>query len=119
MRKFIALPLLLVLASPAAQALSLDAKAIARYDVSFAKCETQYPNMKGHRDEAYLNLWRIPVDGKNMAQLAKVRKGSVYQAEKARALKAPKETSAAASSQLNGQCQALWGEVQKVAKIRQ
>ncbi|HZE90282.1 MAG TPA: hypothetical protein VE029_01030 [Rhizobacter sp.] len=119
MRMFMVLPLVLTLAAPAAQALSLDAKAIARFDISYAKCETQYPEMKGHRDEAYLSLWRVQADEKNRAQLDKLRKGTTYQAEKARILKSPKEAAAAASRPLSGQCQALWSETQKVAKTKQ
>jgi len=41
-----------------------DPKALARYDISYAQCEQQYAEMRGHRDEAYLNLYRVNPDAK-------------------------------------------------------
>ena len=43
---------MLPLACGTAQALTIDAKALARFDVSYTKCEARYPQMQGHRDEA-------------------------------------------------------------------
>ena len=60
----------------AAQTRAFDAKALARYDLSYAKCESLFPDMLGHRDEAYLNLWRIRSDDKSAARLAGVRSGA-------------------------------------------
>ena len=56
--------LVLLLAAGAAEARPFDAKALAHYDISYVECEARNPDMKGHRDEAYLNLWRIPPDAK-------------------------------------------------------
>jgi len=70
----------LALATPATWALSVDAKALARYDGSYVVCEATFPEMRGHRDEAYLSLWRAKADAANRAQLADVRKGAVYRA---------------------------------------
>jgi hypothetical protein len=73
--------------------------------------------MRGHGDEAYLNLWRIKPDDKSLARLAKVRSGAAYQAEKQRILRAAaKSASPSASSPLSRQCQGLWAEYQRNGK---
>jgi hypothetical protein len=102
-------------AAPAAfaQARAFDAKALARYDISYARCEARFPDMRGHRDEAYLNLWRIRSDEKSAARLAGVRGGSVYRAEQKLVQKgAP--ASAASAPPLERECQGLWAEHQRV-----
>lgn len=104
----------LALATPVAWALSVDAKALARYDSSYVVCEATFPEMRGHRDEAYLSLWRAKADAANRAQLADVRKGAAYRAERARLAQTNAKASAsAASSPVKQQCQALWGEAQR------
>ena len=111
------LALFAVVAPAAAHAMTIDAKALARYDLSYVTCERTFPDMKGHRDEAYLSLWRVKADAKARAELAAVRKGAVYQAERARAQKAAaKGTASAASSPIEKQCQALWHESQGMTK---
>ncbi len=96
---------------------AFDAKALARYDLSYAKCETRFPDMQGHRDEAYLNLWRIRTDDKSAARLAGVRGGSVYRAERQLVMKgAAQGAASAASSPLERECQGLWAEHQRVPK---
>ena len=108
---------LLALAAPAAHALAVDAKALARYDTSYVTCEAKFPEMRGQRDEAYLSLWRVKADDKARAQLAAVRKGAPYQAERKRLLQAgAKAASAAASSPIERECQALWGERQRMGQ---
>ena len=69
--------LVLMLATGAAEARPYDAKALARYDSSYVQCEARNPEMKGHRDEAYLELWRIPPDQKSLgpARQAACRSG--------------------------------------------
>ena len=100
-----------------AQARAFDAKALARYDISYVKCEARFPAMQGHRDEAYLNLWRIRLDDKASARLAGVRGSAVYGAEKQLVLKgAAKGAASSASSPLERECQGLWAENQRVAK---
>jgi hypothetical protein len=117
MRKSAALFAVLALVAVAAHALSIDAKAMARFDVSYAKCESQFPDMRGHRDEAYLSLWRVKADEKAHAQLADVRKGGIYQAERRRVLQAAAQGhSPATSSPLEQQCQALRTETQRAMK---
>jgi hypothetical protein len=109
--------LALSLVGTAANARVFDAKPLARYDVSYVKCESQFPDMRGHGDEAYLNLWRIKPDDKSLARLAKVRSGAAYQAEKQRILRAAaKSASPSASSPLSRQCQGLWAEYQRTGK---
>jgi hypothetical protein len=72
MRTLHSIPTILALcvATSAAHAFTVDAKALARYDISYVQCEARYPEMRGHRDEAYLSLWRIKPDEKALAQLA-------------------------------------------------
>ena len=109
--------LTLSLLSAEANARAYDAKALARYDVSYVNCETQFPVMRGHGDEAYLNLWRIKLDEHAGAQLAKVRASAAYRSEKQRALRAaPKTPAAAASSPISRECQGLWGEYQRTGQ---
>lgn len=110
---------LLSLATATAQARAYDAKALARYDVSFTTCESRFPQMQGHRDEAYLNLWRIKADEKSRARLAKLRGEAAYRTERQRALQAAaKSASAAASSPLDRECQGLWAEYQRTATAK-
>jgi hypothetical protein len=117
MRVSIALSVALMLAAAAAQAMTIDAKALARFDASYVKCETQFPEMRGHRDEAYLSLWKVRLDDTVRAQLEAVRKGASYQAERRRvAQRGAKDAAAAASSPLEQQCQALWGEARRAMK---
>ena len=93
---------------------------MARYDISYTKCESKFPAMRGHRDEAYLNLRRVAADEKALAQMVAVRKGTAYQAEKRRALRASaKSASSPASSPLEQECQALWAETQRIPKAKQ
>lgn len=106
---------LAICASPA-QAISVDAKALARFDISFGQCEKQIPQMRGRRDEAWLSLWRTRADDANRADLAKARKSGVYVAEHRRVLQAQAAgTAPAASSPIDQQCQALWAETQRIA----
>jgi len=114
MRFLIAIGAASLLCSAAAQAASsFDPKGLARYDVGYIKCEAKYPEMKGHRDEAYLSLWRLKAEDKYLQRLAKVRGSAEYRAEKQRAQQAAgKSASSPASSPLNLECQGLWGEYQ-------
>jgi hypothetical protein len=106
---------LLCLTAVGAQARAYDAKALARYDVSYTKCEARFPQMQGHRDEAYLNLWRIKPDDKSRDRLAKLRGEPAYRAERQRVLQtSAKSASAPASSPLERECQGLWAENQRV-----
>ena len=106
--------LALSLFAVAANARAFDARPLARYDLSYVKCETQFPDMRGHGDAAYLNLWRIKLDDKAEARLAKIRSGAVYKAGKERILRASaSKASAAASSPLSRECQGLWAEYQR------
>jgi hypothetical protein len=103
--------------SPAARAISVDAKALARFDISYVKCESQFPDMRGQRDTAYLSLWRVKMDDKARAQLAAARKGAAYQSERRRLLQSGAAgAAAAASSPIEQQCQALRAETQRAAK---
>ena len=119
MRLLITIPVLLSLVTPVAHARTIDAKALARYDISYAKCESRFPDMRGHRDEAYLNLWRVKPDEKALAELAAARKGTAYQSERKRvAQAAAKGASAPASGVLERECQALWAENQRAPKAK-
>jgi hypothetical protein len=119
MRKSVVLFAVLALVANATHALSIDAKAMARFDLSYAGCESRFPDMRGRRDEAYLSLWRVKADEKSRAQLAEVRKGGIYQAERRRVQQAAAQGHApASSSPLEQQCQALRTETQRTMKAR-
>lgn len=106
-------PVLLAAAAPALAA-PLDAPAVARFDVGYARCEQRYPHMRGHRDEAYLALWRMQADEGNLARLAKLRQSASYRKEQQRFARASTGPAApAASSPIQQQCQALWAEKTK------
>lgn len=106
---------LLSLLTSAAQAISVDAKALARFDVSFTQCEKQIPELRGRRDEAWLSLWRTRPDDSSRADLAKARKSGLYVAEHRRVLQAQSAGHApAASSPIDQQCQALWVETRRL-----
>ena len=108
----------LSLAAGAAEARPYDAKALAHYDKSYIECEASNPEMKGHRDEAYLDLWHIPADDKSRARLAKLRADPAYVAEKQRVAKAAPAASAASASVLQRQCRGLWAEHQRAASTK-
>jgi hypothetical protein len=109
----------LALASASAQALTIDAKALARFDNSYLRCEALFPDMRGQRDEAYLSLWRVRADEKARAELSSARKSAAYQAERRRVQQAEaKGTAPAASSPIEQQCQALRGEARRNQKAR-
>jgi hypothetical protein len=117
MRLVLAVAPLLVGVVGEASALTIDPKAMARFDNSYTKCEAKYPEMRGARDEAYLSMWRVTVDAKTRAELAALRKGEPYQAEMRRARQEDAKKAEPSSSKLEGQCQALWGETQRVRSL--
>ena len=110
----------LVVASFGAQAQDhqrYDPKALARYDVSYVRCETSFPEMKGHRDDAYMSLWRIKPGPKTTARLAETRNSSTYKSEqRVAARQAASASTPDAVKDLERQCRGLWGEMQKTAK---
>jgi hypothetical protein len=117
LRPLLAAALALVSAAAAAQDGPYDPKALARYDVSYAKCESSFADMKGHRDDAYLNLWRIKVGQKSSDRLAQVRASAPYKAERQRAARPGTAASdAEASKKLERECKGLWGEMQRTGK---
>jgi hypothetical protein len=119
MRNVIVITLFLMLWVPLARAMTIDPKALARYDLSYVSCEAKFPQMKGHRDEAYLNLWRVKPDAKALDQLAAIRSAATYRGERQRLLRASlKPVSAAASSSLELECQGLWADAQKTVKSK-
>ena len=109
--------LLLALVVTETAAMSIDAKAMARFDHSYTKCEARYPQMRGARDEAYLSMWRVKADAKARAELATVRKGAPYQAESKRMQQDEAKQATAPSTTLDAQCQALWSETQRVRSL--
>ena len=111
---------LLALAAPMAQAMTIDPKALARFDHGYIVCEAKNPAMKGQRDEAYLSLWKVKPDPKARAELAAARKTAGYRSEQALVQKRDAKGAApAASSPIEQQCQALWAETQGMAKKKQ
>ena len=73
-------------APAAAEDKRYDPKALARYDVSYVRCEASFPEMKGHRDDAYMSLWRMkpgPKTAAAPAAFAAPRRGMWRQAPEA------------------------------------
>ncbi len=102
-------------ASAGAQSRAYEPKALARYDVSYGSCEKLYPDMKGHRDEAYLSLWRATLNEKTKARLADARASATYKAERQIALAGGTKSSAPDSAKtLDHECRALRGEMHRV-----
>jgi len=93
-----------------------DPKALARYDVSYVRCETSFPEMKGHRDDAYLSLWRMKPGPKTTARLTEVRSSATYKSEQRLAKREAANASGPdAVKTLEQQCKGLWGEMQKTS----
>ncbi len=114
MRISLAAVLLAFLWASAAQAITLDAKAVAKFDASYAQCEAKFPDMRGYRDEAYLSMWRVKTDAKTTAQFAALRRSAAYQKAQRTSPKASaKAASGNAANTLENQCQALWAETQR------
>jgi len=109
--------LLLAFVVTESAAMTIDPKAMARFDHSYTKCEARYPEMRGARDEAYLSMWRVKADAKARAELATVRKGAPYQAESKRMQQDEAKQATAPSTTLDAQCQALWSETQRVRSL--
>lgn len=111
MRTLIALALLGLFAATANAAIA-DPKVLAQFDLGYVKCENRFPEMRGHRDGAYLSLWRIKADAKASAELDKVRKSAKYKKERQLAFKSmDKATGPEIEAKLKQQCQATWAEV--------
>lgn len=109
--------LLFTLAAPLVQAMSIDPKALARFDHGYTVCEAKNPAMKGQRDQAYLSLWKVKADSKARGELAAVRKSAAYRTEQASVQKRDARGAAPkASSPIEQQCQALWAETQGTTK---
>jgi len=107
---FVALTLV---AAASAHAFPADAKKLARFDMGYARCELKFEQMRGHRDDAYLALWKMQADEKSRLQLAALRKSAVYKSE----TRVAQAAAAAASSpdldaRWSQQCQATWAQAQ-------
>jgi len=114
-----ALASLCLLFATSAQAAPADAKRLAQFDIGYAKCEKLYPQMLGHRDEAYLALWKVSADDKARARLATLRKGGAYKKERQLALKSmDKNSGPAYEAKLKQQCEGTWGEAQANAPAK-
>ena len=111
MKASITLATIALLAATSAQAFPADAKKLAHFDVGFARCEQKFDFMRGHRDEAYLGMWKIKPDTKARAQLASLRNGAIYKSESRVAQKiAEKTASPEVEARVTQQCQATWAE---------
>lgn len=107
------------LSAGGAAAITVDAKALARFDLSYGRCEQQIPAMRGRRDDAWLSLWRARADDAHRAELAKARQSAAYVAERKRVQKAQAAGAApASSSPVDQQCDALWAETQRMSAKR-
>jgi hypothetical protein len=117
MRFLLASPLLLVFVAGDGAAMSIDPKAMARFDISYAKCEARFPEMRGARDEAYLSMRRVKLDDSTRAELAGVRKAAPYQSESKRIQQEDAKRTADPSSKLEAECKALWAETLHVRSL--
>lgn len=90
-----------------------DVKKLAQFDLGFAKCEARFAHMKGHRDEAYLALWKVRFTPEQQARLAQLRKSAKYSQESSKAQKAMAKSTPALEEKIGSQCQATWSEVQR------
>jgi len=105
---------LLVLGSVDAHAVAADARGLARFDVGYARCEQLHPQLRGQRDQAYLNLYRAPADPPALARLARLRQTAAYREEHRRFRRESSGPAARpAASPLDHQCRALWAELQR------
>lgn len=93
-----------------------DPKALARYDVSYVRCEARFADMKGHRDDAYFSLWRIKPGPKPAARLAEIRNSAPYKAEQQLARRQAGSASEPVVVTLERECRGLWGEMQAAPK---
>jgi hypothetical protein len=115
--RLLAAVLVLASALAAAEDRRYDPKALARYDVSYVRCEASFPEMKGHRDDAYMSLWRMSAGPKTTARLAEVRNSATYKSEQRLATRQAAGASAPdAAKNLERQCRGLWGEMHKTPK---
>ena len=91
------------------------ARALAKFDAGYAQCEQRVPAMKGRRDQAWANLYRLKQDDALNQQLGALRKSADYKAESGRASKALARDARASdvSRKLELQCQGLQREVQR------
>lgn len=100
--------------APSAMALKIDAKALARFDVTYAPCEARFAEMRGRGDEVYLSLWNAKLDAKTRAQLGTVRKATPYTTERRRLVpSAPPAAGTAAASAFEQECRDLWAQAQR------
>ena len=114
--RLLAAPLIMASAMASAEDSRYDPKALARYDVSYVRCEASFPEMKGHRDDAYMSLWRMKPGAKTAARLAEVRNSATYKSEQRVATRqAASASEPSAVKALERQCRGLWGEMQKTA----
>ncbi|MET0335629.1 MAG: hypothetical protein ABW190_15260 [Rhizobacter sp.] len=88
-------------------------KRLAQFDLGFAKCEARFAHMKGHRDEAYLALWKVRYTPAQRASLEQQRHSAKYQEERAKAQKALEPETPALEEKIRNQCQATWSELQR------
>lgn len=102
---------LLLLAVSHVNAKPLEPKALARFDVGYAKCEQRFDHMRGHADEAYLGLYKIKVDEAGRNKLAEIRKKPAYKSEKALAEKQMSKPGAEVEKKLDQQCRVTWAQV--------
>ena len=90
-------------------------KSLAQFDSGYAQCERLYPDMRGHRDEAYAGVYRLKLDDELRAQLDETRKSAPYRSERRRAAQTLTKNAAASDvkQRLELQCQGLKREISK------
>jgi hypothetical protein len=106
-------------AVPCAQALQIDPKALARFDVTYAQCETIVAAMRGHRDQTFLSLWSVKFDARVRTELATVRASRPYLSERQLIRQAAiQRPSPAAQGVLEQECRTLWEQTRRAIETK-
>jgi len=92
-------------------------KSLAQFDSGYSRCERLYPDMRGHRDEAYAGVYRLKLDDTLRGELDETRKSAPYRSERRRAAQTLTKNAGASdvAQRLELQCQALKREINKSA----
>jgi hypothetical protein len=117
MRSLSIVPWLLAITPLLAHAATIEPKALARFDVTYARCEVQIPRLRGHRDAAYLAMWSPKIHDKVRGQLVTARNGASYTAERQRIAQAAAKhpTTPKADEE---ECKPLMEEVQRITAAK-
>ncbi|MSQ18881.1 MAG: hypothetical protein EXR39_04830 [Betaproteobacteria bacterium] len=119
MRKLALLPCILAFVPMLTEGATVDPKALARFDLTYVRCEAQMPRLRGHRDAAYLGMWSPKVHDKVRGQLTVARNGPVYGAERQRIKQAAAQRTSGPAPRADAEeCKTLLEEVERIAAVK-